>query len=361
MMAVTAITFVGKAQLYIVSNQIRNNYIKGVSMKNILHTIFVSLFIVVYSSQSFASEPDLQALIDRVHKQFADVSEGKNPDYIPALTKPSPKLFAISIVTADGKVYSAGDTKQLFSIQSLSKAFNIAAVMQQQGDKAVVDKIGVNATGLPFNSIMAIEQHDARSVNPLVNAGAMAQVSLLKAKNKNKKWQMIEANLETFAGRDLKVIKEIYKSESDTNVKNQAIARLLDNYGRFYDDVPETVDLYTRMCSVGINVVDLASMGATYANDGVNPRTGKKAVDKKYVPKILALMATAGLYDDAGYWLWKVGLPAKSGVGGGIVAVVPGKYGIAAFSPPVDKAGNSVRAQLAIEAIANELNAGVFN
>ena len=329
-------------------------------MKKISRIILPLLIILLASPLSFSEGIDLQKLVDDTHKKFSQVSEGKNPDYIPALAIPDPKLFAISIVTSDGKVYSSGDIDHVFSIQSISKAFNLAAVMQQQGDKVIVEKIGVNATGLPFNSIMAIELNEARSVNPLVNAGAMAQVSLLKAKSAKKKWKMIEGNLETFAGRDLKVIKDIYKSETDSNVKNQAIARLLENYGRFYDDVEESVDLYTRMCSVGINTKDLAMMGATYANAGINPVTGKKAVDAQHVPKILSVMATAGLYDDAGLWLWRVGLPAKSGVGGGIVAVVPGKYGIAAFSPPVDKAGNSVRAQLAIEEISKQLKANVF-
>lgn len=307
-----------------------------------------------------AAEIDLQKLVNEVHAQFKDETSGKNPDYIPALAAVNPKLFAVSIVTADGKSYSAGDIKHEFSIQSVSKAFNLSAVMQQQGAAVIAEKIGVNATGLPFSSIMAIELNEERSVNPLVNAGAIAQVSLLEAKNANKKWHMIESNLETFAGRDLSVMKDIYKSETDTNTKNQAIARLLANYGRLYDDIEETVDLYTRMCSVGVNTHDLAVMGATYANAGKNPVTGKKAVDAKHVPKILAVMATAGLYDDSGLWLYKVGLPAKSGVGGGIVAVVPGKYGIAAFSPPVDAAGNSVRAQLAIEEIAKRLNANIF-
>ncbi len=338
---------------------------KGITMKSYVRFMFTIILAAGFSQWSFAKghapdAVDLQKLVNDVHAQFADVKEGKNPDYIPALAKPDPKLFAVSIVTADGKVYSAGDVDHIFSIQSVSKAFNIAAVMQQQGDEVVVEKIGVNATGLPFNSIMAIELNEEGSVNPLVNAGAMAQVSLLKAKSKKKKWRMIENNLEAFADRDLKVISEIYKSESETNINNQAIARLLANDGRFYADVEETVDLYTKMCSVGVNAKDLAIMGATYANNGVNPISGKKVVDSQHVPKILALMATAGLYDDAGLWLWKVGLPAKSGVGGGIVAVVPGKYGIAAFSPPVDEAGNSVRSQLAIEAISKALKANVF-
>mgnify|MGYP000433378846 FL=1 len=320
--------------------------------------LLVSLFML--SSPLHAAEVDLQQLVNDVHKQFASHNEGKNPDYIPALAAVDSDLFAISIVTAEGKKYSAGDKDHSFSIQSIAKAFNLAALMNQQGDQVVVDKIGVNATGLPFSSIMAIELNEERSVNPLVNAGAIATVSLIKAKNAKQKWNIIESNLENFTGTDLKVQKDIYKSETDTNVKNQSIARLLSNYGRLYDDIEESVDLYTRMCSVGVNTEELAIMGATYANAGINPMTKKEAVKAENVPKLLAVMATSGLYDDSGLWLYKVGLPAKSGVGGGIIAVMPGKYGIAAFSPPVDAAGNSVRAQLAIEEIAKRLNANVF-
>lgn len=331
-------------------------------MRTLITQRFVVLFIslIMLSSPLHAAEVDLQQLVNDVHKQFASHDEGKNPDYIPALAAVDSDLFAISIVTADGKKYSAGDKDHSFSIQSIAKAFNLAALMNQQGDQVVVDKIGVNATGLPFSSIMAIELNEERSVNPLVNAGAIATVSLIKAKNAKQKWNIIESNLENFTGTDLKVQKDIYKSETDTNVKNQSIARLLSNYGRLYDDIEESVDLYTRMCSVGVNTEELAVMGATYANAGINPITKKEAVKAENVPKLLAVMATSGLYDDSGLWLYKVGLPAKSGVGGGIIAVMPGKYGIAAFSPPVDAAGNSVRAQLAIEEIAKRLNANVF-
>jgi glutaminase len=331
-------------------------------MRTLMTQRFVVLFISLFmlSSPLHAAEVDLQQLVNDVHKQFASHNEGKNPDYIPALAAVDSDLFAISIVTADGKKYSAGDKDHSFSIQSIAKAFNLAALMNQQGDQVVVDKIGVNATGLPFSSIMAIELNEERSVNPLVNAGAIATVSLIKAKNAKQKWSIIESNLENFTGTDLKVQKNIYKSETDTNVKNQSIARLLSNYGRLYDDIEESVDLYTRMCSVGVNTEELAIMGATYANAGINPMTKKEAVKAENVPKLLAVMATSGLYDDSGLWLYKVGLPAKSGVGGGIIAVMPGKYGIAAFSPPVDAAGNSVRAQLAIEEIAKRLKANVF-
>lgn len=331
-------------------------------MKNILK-VGLSLYwicLLMIPIQSYAEPIDLQQLVNDVHKEFASNRSGKNPDYIPALAAVDPNLFAISIVTADGKKYSAGDIKHVFSIQSIGKAFNLAALMNQQGEQVVVDKIGVNATGLPFSSIMAIELNEERSVNPLVNAGAIATVSLIEAKNAKQKWDIIETNLENFTGTDLKVLKDIYQSETDTNVKNQSIARLLSNYGRLYDDIEESVDLYTRMCSIGVNTEELAVMGATYANAGINPMTKKEAVNADSVPKLLAVMATAGLYDDSGLWLYKVGLPAKSGVGGGIIAVMPGKYGIAAFSPPVDAAGNSVRAQLAIEAIAKKLNANIF-
>ena len=327
-------------------------------LKPMLSALFISL--LALSSQIQAAEVDLQKLVNDVHKQFLSHKEGNNPTYIPALAAVDSDLFAISIVTAEGKKYSAGDINHVFSMQSIGKAFNLAALINQQGAQAVVDNIGVNATGLPFSSIMAIELNEERSVNPLVNAGAIATVSLIKAKNAEKKWKIIESNLENFAGSELTVLKDIYKSETDTNVKNQSIARLLSNYGRLYDDIDESVDLYTRMCSVGINTEQLAIMGATYANAGINPMTKKEVVKAEAVPKLLAVMATSGLYDDSGLWLYKVGLPAKSGVGGGIIAVMPGKYGIAAFSPPVDAAGNSVRAQLAIEEIAKRLNANVF-
>jgi glutaminase len=331
-------------------------------MNKVFQPVISVLFITLLGLSSLvtAEEVDLQQLVNDVHKKFLGHKEGKNPDYIPALAAVDSDLFAISIVTADGEKYSAGDKDHSFSIQSIAKAFNLAALMNQQGDQVVVDKIGVNATGLPFSSIMAIELNEERSVNPLVNAGAIATVSLIKAKDAKQKWNIIESNLENFTGTDLKVQKDIYKSETDTNVKNQSIARLLSNYGRLYDDIEESVDLYTRMCSVGVNTEELAVMGATYANAGINPITKKEAVKAEYVSKLLAVMATSGLYDDSGLWLYKVGLPAKSGVGGGIIAVMPGKYGIAAFSPPVDAAGNSVRAQLAIEAIAKKLNVNIF-
>jgi glutaminase len=303
---------------------------------------------------------DIETVLAEAHAKFRNVKEGANANYIPALDKVDSELFGISIVTPDGRVYDVGDSAYTFSIQSISKAFIAATVIEEQGPGALLDKIGVDATGQPFNSIKAIEMIDERSVNPLVNAGAIAAVSLIKADTPEAKWNTIAASLDAFAGRKLAVMEDIYASEAATNQRNQAIARLLYAYGRLYDEVGVSVDLYTRQCSVGVTSHDLAVMAGTLAAGGRNPVTGKQVVSAENVPEVLAVMATAGLYDDSGIWLYQVGLPAKSGVGGGIVAVAPGQYGIAAFSPRLDAAGNSVRAQLAIQYIVERLGGNIF-
>ena len=302
----------------------------------------------------------IEKVLHEAHSKFKGVKDGANADYIPALAEVDSELFGISIVTPDGKVYDVGDSSYTFSIQSISKAFIAASVIEAQGPETLQDKIGVDATGQPFNSIKAIEMIDERSVNPLVNAGAIAAVSMIKADGPKEKWARIAGTLDDFAGRKLAVMEDVYASEAATNQRNQAIARLLYAYGRLYDDVAESVDLYTRQCSVGVTSHDLAVMAGTLAAGGKNPVTGKQVIASENVPEALAVMATAGLYDDSGIWLYNVGLPAKSGVGGGIVAVAPGQYGIAAFSPRVDAAGNSVRAQLAIEYIVERLGGNIF-
>jgi glutaminase len=308
-----------------------------------------------------ALEPaQIEKVLNEAHSKFKGVKDGANADYIPALAEVDSELFGISIVTPDGKVYDVGDTSYTFSIQSISKAFIAASVIEAQGPETLQDKIGVDATGQPFNSIKAIEMIDERSVNPLVNAGAIAAVSMIKADGPKEKWSKISGTLDDFAGRKLAVMEDVYASEAATNQRNRAIARLLYAYGRLYDDVAESVDIYTRQCSVGVTSHDLAVMAGTLAAGGKNPVTGKQVISKENVPEALAVMATAGLYDDSGIWLYNVGLPAKSGVGGGIVAVAPGQYGIAAFSPRVDAAGNSVRAQLAIEYIVERLGGNIF-
>lgn len=303
---------------------------------------------------------DIEKVLSEAHAKFRNVKEGANANYIPALDKVDSELFGISIVTPDGRVYDVGDSSFTFSIQSISKAFVAATVIEDQGPGVLLDKIGVDATGQPFNSIKAIEMIDERSVNPLVNAGAIAAVSMIKADSPEAKWARIAGSLDDFAGRKLTVMEDIYASEAATNDRNQAIAKLLEAYGRLYDDVSVSVDLYTRQCSVGVTSHDLAIMAGTLAAGGKNPVTGKQVMSAENVPEVLAVMATAGLYDDSGIWLYNVGLPAKSGVGGGIVAVAPGQYGIAAFSPRLDAAGNSVRAQLAIDYIVERLGGNIF-
>jgi glutaminase len=305
---------------------------------------------------------DFQRVVDAAYAKYKDLKDGKNADYIPILTTVPSDLFGVAIATRDGRVYTAGDVDYRFSIQSVAKPFTAALVMQQYGGPEVVaEKIGVEPTGLPFNSKLALELYKARSVNPMVNAGAIAAVSLVKAKNEKDRWAKIHANLEDFAGDpNLPLLEKVYDSEYSTAFGNRGIANLLFNWGRLYAEPEESLRVYTRECSVGVDTKDLAIMGATLANGGVNPLTGKRVLDESSVPELLAIMMTAGFYDESGRWAFDAGLPAKTGVGGGIVAVVPGRFAIAAFSPRLNEAGNSVRAQKAIRWIAGKLGVGVF-
>ena len=303
---------------------------------------------------------DFQRLVDSAYAKYKDLKDGKNADYIPILTETPSDLFGVVIVTKDGKVYSAGDVDYKFSIQSVSKPFTAALVMSQQGPEVLRQKIGVEPTGLPFNSKMALELYKARSVNPLVNAGAIAAVSLVQAKSEEDRWNQVLQNISDFAGQPLTVLEKVYDSEYTTAFGNRAIANLLYNYERLYSEPEEALRVYTRQCSIGVSAKDLGMMGATLANQGVNPVTGKRVMPAKHVPELLAVMATAGFYDESGDWMYDAGLPAKTGVGGGIVAVVPGRFAIAAFSPRLNEAGNSVRSLHAIRDIAGELGVGVF-
>ena len=308
-----------------------------------------------------SAKSDPQSVVNAAYAKFKDDSEGKNADYIPALAKVDPKLFGIALVTVDGKVYTAGDITTEVSMQSISKVFTMAQVIQEQGPEAIEKQIGVDATGARFNSIIAVEAvktvvgTGAPEMNALVNPGAISATSMVKGASADEVWKKIADTYNDYAGRSLTVLQDVYKSESDTNQRNQAIGALMLAYGYIKDNWQQAVDLYTRQCSVGVNAKDLANMAATLANGGKNPVTGKQVLDQAKVPPVLAVMATAGLYDDSGKWLYHTGLPAKSGVGGGIIAVSPGKFGIAVVSPPLDSAGNSVRAQRAITAISNEL------
>jgi glutaminase len=302
----------------------------------------------------------IQHLVDEAHAKYKGLKEGANANYIPILDTVPSELFAVVIATKDGKIYSAGDADYVYSIQSVAKPFTAALVMQQQGPEAIVEKIGVEPTGLPFNSKLALELLDDRSVNPLVNAGAIAAVSMVEANGEDARWKMVHDNLNGFAGAQLPLLKEVYDSEYSTSWSNRAIANLLFNYERLYSDPEEALIVYTKQSSVGITTRQLAVMGATLANYGVNPRTGKRLLDAEHVPELLAVMLMAGFYDESGLWAFTAGLPSKTGVGGGVVSVVPGQFAIAAFSPRLNEAGNSVRAQNAIRYIAGELGVGVF-
>jgi glutaminase len=316
---------------------------------------------------SLANAADKQArqfqrLVDEAHAKYKGLTDGKNADYIPILTTVPSDLFAVVIVDgSDGKVYAAGDSDYKFSIQSVSKPFTAALVMAQQGPQAIREKIGVEPTGLPFNSRMAIELYPKqRSVNPLVNAGAIAAVSLVQATSEQDRWNKILDNFNGYAGTTLTVLEDVYDSEYETAFGNRAIANLLFNYGRLYSDPEEAMRVYTRECSVGVSAKDLGMMGATLANGGVNPVTDRRMLPAEHVPELLAIMATAGFYDESGEWMYTAGVPAKTGVGGGIVAVVPGRFAIAAFSPRLNEAGNSIRSLNAIRDIAGMLGVGVF-
>jgi glutaminase len=308
----------------------------------------------------------IQPVVEAAFAKFKTLKEGKNADYIPALAKVDPNLYGIALVTPDGKVYTAGDVKTEVSIQSISKVFTMAQVIQEQGLDAIEKRIGVDATGMRFNSIIAVEGvrsaigAGAPEMNPLVNPGAISATSMVTGATADAVWNKIIGFHNDSAGRPLKVLQDVYKSESDSNQRNQAIGALMLAYGYIKSDWPRAVDLYTRQCSIGVNARDLAVMAATLAFGGKNPVTGKQVIDAAKVPGVLAVMATAGLYDDSGKWLYHTGLPAKSGVGGGIIAVSPGKFGIAVVSPPLDDAGNSVRAQRTIADISNALGGNPY-
>ena len=269
-------------------------------------------------------------------------------------------------MTADGKVYTAGDIKTEVSIQSISKVFTMAQVIQEQGLDSVEKRIGVDATGARFNSIIAVEGvrtvvgTGAPEMNPLVNPGAISATSMVTGSSADAVWKKILDFHNDAAGRQLSVLQDVYKSEADTNQRNQAIGALMLAYGYIKTNWQQAVDLYTRQCAIGVNAKDLAMMAATLAAGGKNPVTGNQVIDASKVPGVLAVMATAGLYDDSGKWLYHTGLPAKSGVGGGILAVSPGKFGIAVISPPLDEAGNSIRAQRAITDISNALGGNPY-
>lgn len=301
----------------------------------------------------------VQSLVTEAQRRFQSNRDGTNSQVYPALARVPSELFGVCVVATSGQVYGAGDADYEFSIMSVSKPFLFALVCEAIGPEEARAKLGANATGLPFNSLAAIEQGSGRT-NPMVNAGAIATTSLAPGASAAARWTFIHDGLSRFAGRKLPLNEEVYASASETNFRNRSIARLLESYDCIYCDAKEATDLYTRQCSLNVSARDLAVMGATLADGGVNPVTKQRVVDASICHYALAVMITAGLYETSGDWLYDIGLPGKSGIGGGIVAVSPGKGGFGTFAPPLDAAGNSVRGQLAAKFLSQRLGMDLF-
>lgn len=307
-----------------------------------------------------SSSDQYQTLVNTVHEKYRAEPGGANADYIPFLANIPSDLSALAIVTNKGEIFQAGDSDYRFAIESISKMCTLVQALEDFGAETVREKIGAEATGLPFNSVMALELHGGKPLSPLVNAGAIATASLIKANSVEERWQRILGIQQKLGSSQIALSDELNQSEQDTNFHNRAIAWLLYSAGYCYSDPMEAVDVYTRQCSTLLTVVELATMGATLANGGVNPVTKERVMAAENTAHVMADMAMEGMYDTAGDWLYNVGLPAKSGVGGGIVSVVPGVMGIAAFSPPLDPIGNSVRGQKMVAEVAKTLGHNMF-
>lgn len=311
--------------------------------------------------------------ITLTHKQIEDAARqaytlsskltgGANANYIPYLANIDPNLFGLSVMLPDGTGFNFGDTAYRFGIESVSKVPTAILAMIQHTPAGILKDIGADATGLPFNSIFAILLENDHPSTPLVNAGAISACSMIDPKgDSDAKWKAITDNITALCGSAPELIDELYKSESATNFNNRAITWLLKNYNRIYDDPDMSLDLYTRQCSLGITSAQLAVMAATIASGGINPVTHARVFDPEIAPKITTLIATVGFYQNTGDWLFTSGVPAKSGVGGGVLGVIPGVLGVAAFAPPLDPAGNSVKAHAAVKEFARILGLGVMN
>ena len=305
-------------------------------------------------------QQEIEELVEEAYARFKSNKDGKNSQVYPALARVPSELFGICIVGTSGNVYAIGDSDYEFTIMSVSKPFIFALVCEEIGVEEARQKLGVNATGMAFNSLAGIERSPDGRSNPMVNSGAIATTSLVPGGNLEARWKFIHDGLSRFAGRKLPLNDEVYASASATNFRNQAIARMLQSYGRIYIDPADAVDLYTKQCALNVSAKDLAVMGATLADGGVNPITKERVVDPSVCHYALAVMTTAGLYETSGDWLFDIGLPGKSGIGGGIVTVSPGKGGLGTFAPPLDAAGNSVKGQLAAKYLSQELGMDLF-
>lgn len=299
-------------------------------------------------------------LVAEAHATFADDVDGENSNIYPALAAVDPALFGICVAGVDGALYEAGDSRHEFSIMSVSKPFVFALLCEHLGHREIQNLIGTNATGRPFNSLAGVEVSADGRTNPMVNAGAIATTSLTPGNGPDDKWGFLHQGLSRFAGRELAIDPVIYDSASATNFRNRGIANFLHSLGRLSTDPDEATDLYTRQCALNVSALDLAVMGATLAHAGVNPRTGEQVIAASTCHYALAVMATAGMYETSGDWLYEVGLPGKSGIGGGIVTVSPGKSGLGTFAPRLDAAGNSVKGQLVAKFLSHALGLDLF-
>jgi glutaminase len=305
--------------------------------------------------------PELvRTLVSQAHERFKGNRDGLNSDVYPALAEVAPDLFGLCVVGVNGAAYASGDSDHSFSIMSVSKPFVFALVCEVLGAEAARQRLGVNATGLKFNALEAIERSGDGRTNPMVNPGAIAATSLAPGSTVDEQWRFILEGLSRFAGRALEINEAVFASATNGNSRNQAIGQLLQSYGLVAIDPVDAIDLYTRQCSLNVTASDLAVMGATLADGGVNPLTKARVISAESCKCALAVMATAGLYETSGDWLYDVGLPGKSGIGGGIVAVSPGKGGFGAFAPRLDEAGNSVKGQLAASYLSHCLGLSLF-
>jgi len=302
----------------------------------------------------------VQVAVEEAYQLYASDDSGQNSQVYPALGQVPRHLFGICVAGVNGNRYRAGDTGHEFTIMSVAKPFVFALACDAAGAGPVRQKLGVNATGLPFNSLAFVERSPDGRSNPMVNAGAIAAASLAPGQDSAAKWRFLHEGLSGFAGRELALSQEVYDSASASNHRNRAIANLLASLSRLYCDPAEAVDLYTRQSCLLVSAEDLAVMGATLADGGVNPVTGRRVVTPDACQHTLAVMATAGMYETSGDWLFDVGVPGKSGIGGGIVAVSPGKGGLGTFSPLLDQAGNSIRGQQAARHLSGTLGLSLF-
>jgi glutaminase len=309
----------------------------------------------IVSTGNLPTPGQVEALVAEAHARYREDTTGATSQVYPALEQAAPQLFGLCVIGMSGTVYAAGDSERCFTIMSVAKPFVFALVCDLLGPDEVWQRIGVNSTGLPFDSLEAVERSSDGRTNPMVNSGAIATTSLLPGATAEDKWLFLRERLSLFAGRDLSLDDAVHRSASATNMRNRSIAFLLRSRDRIYCDPMDALDVYTRQSCLAVSARDLATMGATLADGGVNPITGERVIDASSCRQTLAVMTTAGLYETSGNWLYKVGLPAKSGIGGGIVAVSPGKGGLGTFAPLLDDAGNSVKGQLAARFLSHRL------